>query len=163
MEVAGTEPFAQQADRASRTLRLTEGLEDSWRGLSATGRVGRVLLCRISQGGRVPGTAVGAASARLPVQRWTPLEVLKVYRFFSWFGLTSVTQLYEVAVAELLARGVDVARLEALLGVDGLDAAPVEGVRWPTEDALLGVPVLGGSNAVAIWVPHGLWLGRPDG
>ncbi|MCA9571415.1 MAG: penicillin acylase family protein, partial [Myxococcales bacterium] len=154
MELLGDRRFARRVDRAVRTLDLQAGLDEAVAAMDPALRGWIETYCQ--------GVRAGAADRGRPLPlrllgvapvRWSVRDVLLVYRVLSWFGLTSTTQVAKLAVAELLAEGVDPSALEAFLGPRSahLDLDAVRAVDWHADEALVGMPVLvGGSNGFAI-------------
>lgn len=86
----------------------------------------------------------------------TPESIFSVFRFVTYFGLTSMQVSTELIVAELAARGAPQRVFERLLGdkARGLDLKSLEGFQVPAElsyfgDARFGSPQAG-SNAFCV-------------
>lgn len=70
----------------------------------------------------------------------TPETILSVFRFVTYFGLTSMQVSNELIVAELVARGAPKRLFERLLGQNahGLDLKSLEGLALPSELSYFG-------------------------
>lgn len=153
MEILGDKPFARRVDRAVRALHFARGVDED---LAALPEARKEVLQTYCQGFEAGAQARGwPLPLRLLGQRprrLTPRDLLVTYRAMSWFGLTSTAQLAKAVVAELLAEGAEPEAIRALLGPggEGLDLEAARAVDWEADEALLGVPVLGGSNAFGI-------------
>jgi penicillin amidase len=153
MEVLGDEPFARRVDRSVRALRLADDLTEAVARFSPELRAWVDTYCRgFRAGAAARGRPLALRALGLPVRPWRPEDVVLCFRTLSWFGMTSTTQLARLAVCELAAGGASESALRLLVGdeVDLLDRDALRGTRWQSEDALLGTPGLGGSNAFVI-------------
>lgn len=153
MEILGDAPFARRMDRATRALGLPRGLD------AAVERMGPELAAELqtycdgfNAGAQDRGTPLPMRLLGLQVRTWTVRDVLLVHRLLGWFGLTSTTLLAKAVTAELLAAGVDGQAVRTLLGPggEGLDLEACREVDWARDEALIGSPLLGGSNAFGI-------------
>jgi penicillin amidase len=153
LEVIGDKPFARRADRATRQLRMEEGLDEAVAAMPADLRAWMDAYCAgFDAGARARGAPLVLRALGIRVPTWTPRLVLLVQRVLSWFGLSSTSQLAKATLGQLIAGGASDRALHALLGAEAaqLDPGLLRGIRWPAEDALLAVAPPAGSNAFAI-------------
>ncbi len=153
MEIAGDTPLTRMLDRAIRSLNFTGDLNLQVKKLD---RKGRTLLQAYCDG-------FNACLKRrkkplllrflgIPMLEHTPGRVILLYRFASYFGLTSMHQLAEGVIASLVTDKVDPALFEILLGkaAKGLDLEALKDMHLPRPEHFLLPPMAGGSNAFAV-------------
>lgn len=150
MSLVGDKPFARRVDQSARALGLARDLDAALP--DDVLELHRAYAAGLDAGAAKRGWPLALRALGLRPMRWGVREVHLVYRAMCWFGLTSTTQLAKLALAELIARGAPAGALEALLGegAEDLDLGAFEGSAWPEDASVLGVPVLGGSNAFAL-------------
>ncbi|MBT3221177.1 MAG: hypothetical protein HN348_19010, partial [Proteobacteria bacterium] len=151
MEMMGDQPLTRLVDRAARQLDFRRHAQEQVAALSADSRALVDAYCA--------GFAAGAKSRHWPLvlralglrrQDYRPKHMIELFRLLAYFGLTSCQHTSELAVTELIARGVEEKGLQLLLGdvVDGLDLEALAKLRV---DPMLLVPAVpGGSNAFAV-------------
>ncbi len=156
MSVLGDVPIARLIDHSSRALGLGRDLST------------QVARCTPESRGLLDAYAAGFnAGARERGHPWllrllglraTPFSaerVLEIYRFITYFGLTSMTVSTQLLIAELAARGAPRRVFDRLLGpnAQGIDLEALKALRIPKElsffDSGFGSPQYG-SNAFAV-------------
>lgn len=153
MEVAGDSPLTRMLDRAIRTLNFTGDLTQQ---VAQLDKEGRKLLQAYCEGfnaclkrRRRPLILKALGISLTP---HSLARVILLYRFTSYFGLTSMHQLAEGVIAGLVADKMDEKLFEILLGkqAKGLDLASLETMVMPRPEHFLLPPMAGGSNAFAV-------------
>ncbi len=156
LSALGDVPFARLVDRSSRALALARGLSEQ---VSRCDAPTRELLAAYAAGFNAGAKARG----RPLVLRLLGVEpfvasaegVLSIFRFVTYFSLTSMQLCAELIIAELIARGAPARVFERLLGDNarGLQLDALRGLKIPRElsffDAAFGSG-LAGSNAFAV-------------
>lgn len=157
MSVLGDVPIARLIDHSSRALGLGRDLSEQVRQCVPESRA---LLEAYAQGfnagARERGHPLLLRLMGLAPAPFTAERVLEIYRFVTYFGLTSMTVSTELVIAELAARGAPKRLFERLLGPNarGMDLEALRSLRIPKalsffEEALAGSPQAG-SNAFAV-------------
>jgi penicillin amidase len=156
MSVLGDVPLARLVDNSTRALGLGRDLSDQ---VARCNEQSRALLHAYAEGFNAGAKARGYPwLLRLLGVRprdFSAENVLEIYRFVTYFGLTSMAVSTELIIAELAARGAPKRVFERLLGpaARGIDLEALKTLRIPKElsffDAAAGSP-RGGSNAFAV-------------
>jgi penicillin amidase len=156
MSVLGDLPLARLVDRSTRALALTRDVAEQ---ASLCDAPSQALLAQYSA-----GFNAGAARRGWPlVLRVLGVEpfvasaatVISIYRFVTYFSLTSMQLCAELIVAELVARGAPPRLFERLLGENarGLELDALSGLQIPPEYSFFGATFgsgTTGSNAFAV-------------
>lgn len=157
MSVLGDTPLARLVDNSTRALGLARDLDQQ---VARCNEASRALLAAYAA-----GFNAGADERGHPLllrllgvkkRKFTAENVLEVFRFVTYFGLTSMTVSTELIIAELAARGAPQRVFDRLLGehARGIDLEALKTLRIPKslsffEIALGGSP-RAGSNAFAV-------------
>ena len=157
MSVLGDVPVARLIDHSSRALGLGRDLSEQ---VARCAPESRDLLDAYAQGFNAGARDRGQPLLlRLLGLKPTPFSaerVLEIYRFITYFGLTSMTVSSELLIAELAARGAPRRVFERLLGPNarGIDLDALKSLRIPKElsffDTVVGGSPRHGSNAFAV-------------
>jgi penicillin amidase len=157
MSVLGDVPLARLVDNSTRSLGLGRGLTEQ---VARCNDESRALLAAYASGFNAGAEARGCPwLLRLLGVRprpFSPENVLEIYRFVTYFGLTSMAVSTELIVAELAGRGAPRRVFERLLGpaARGIDLEALKTVRIPKElsffDSVLSASPRAGSNAFAV-------------
>jgi len=157
MSVLGDVPIARLIDHSSRALGLGRDLSEQ---VARCAPESRALLEAYADGFNAGAHDRGhPLLLRLLGVRPAPFSaerVLEIYRFVTYFGLTSMSVSTELLIAELCARGAPRRVLERLLGPNarGIDLEALKALRIPKElsffDSALGGSPQHGSNAFAV-------------
>ena len=162
MSVLGDVPIARLIDHSSRALGLGRDVaEQVTRCLPESRALLDAYAAGFNQGARERGHPLILRALGLRPQPFTAERVLEVYRFVTYFGLTSMTVSTELVIAELAARGAPRRLFERLLGpnAQGMNLEALRSLRIPKslsffEEALGGAALGGspqaGSNAFAV-------------
>jgi penicillin amidase len=154
MELLGDIPVARMLDRATRGLDFVSDLDTHARRFNEPTKQLLEAYCD----GFNRGVADRSYPLVLRAMGLSPLKmtlenILLMYRFVSYFGLSSMHHLAEGVVAQLIGEGISTEGLSFLLG-DALGAAKAEdfaGMSFPEAYAFLQPPPsAGGSNAFAV-------------
>ncbi len=157
MEFFGDEPLWRLLDRAMRSLNFTGDLH---RQTERLGPRARTLLQAYSDGfnaamkdKKVPKLL---ELLGLPAFRMTPENIVLLYRFTSFFGLTSNHQLAEGTVLQLAQKGVPAQLFEVILGQysEGFSPEKFENLKLELEELFLFYSMGGGSNGIAVSGEH---------
>ena len=157
MSVLGDVPVARLIDHSSRALGLGRDLSGE---VARCAPESRDLLAAYAQGfnagARDRGHPLLLRLLGLPKAPFSAERVLEIYRFVTYFGLTSMSVSTELLIAELAARGAPRRVFERLLGPNarGIDLDALKNLRIPKalsffESAVGGSPQHG-SNAFAV-------------
>ncbi|MEO8905329.1 MAG: penicillin acylase family protein, partial [Polyangiaceae bacterium] len=157
MSALGDVPIARLIDHSSRAMGLGRDLSEQ---VARCSPESRELLDAYAAGFNAGARERGHPwILRLLGVRPTPFtaeRVLEIYRFITYFGLTSMTVSTELVVAELAARGAPRRVFERLLGPSarGMDLEALKSLRIPREfsffDGAGGGSPEHGSNAFAV-------------
>ncbi|HEX7451750.1 MAG TPA: penicillin acylase family protein [Polyangiaceae bacterium] len=157
MSVLGDVPIARLIDHSSRALGLGRDLSDQ---VARCAPESRALLDAYANGfnagARDRGHPLLLRLLGLKPSPFSAERVLEIYRFVTYFGLTSMSVSTELLIAELAARGAPRRVFERLLGANarGLDLEALKTLRIPKELSFFGSDVGGspqhGSNAFAV-------------
>ncbi|HEY3255430.1 MAG TPA: penicillin acylase family protein, partial [Polyangiaceae bacterium] len=157
MSVLGDVPIARLIDHSSRALGLGR---DSKAQVAQCTLESQVLLGAYADGFnagvRARGYPLLLRLLGVPRTPFSAERVLEVYRFVTYFGLTSMTVSTELIIAELAARGAPRRLFERLLGPNarGIDLEALKELRIPKSlsffDAAAGGSTQAGSNAFAV-------------
>jgi penicillin G amidase len=156
MSVLGDVPLARLVDNSTRALGLGRDLSDQ---VARCNEESRALLHAYAEGFNAGAKARGypwlLRLLGIRPREFSAENVLEIYRFVTYFGLTSMAVSTELIIAELAARGAPKRVFERLLGpaARGIDLEALKTLRIPKElsffDAAAGSP-RGGSNAFAV-------------
>lgn len=153
MSLVGDTPFARTLTRLLHMVDLDRGIESQ--AAAADGETRRMLeaYCKgfnDAADRRVWPEILELVGLEVPELR--PHHCFLGYRLVCFFGLTSLQQTSELAIADLVADGVDEEVLEILLGegATGVDLESLEGLEIPEEMSLLSAMPAGGSNGIAV-------------
>jgi penicillin amidase len=156
MGVLGDVPFARLVDRSTRALGLTADLPEQAARCDAESQA---LLAAYSAGFNAGAKALGTPLV-LKLLGVKPFEcsaegVLTIFRFVTYFGLTSMQMSTELIVAELISRGAPARLFERLLGprAGGLELERLRGLKIPADYSFFGGnfgSTQAGSNAFAV-------------
>ena len=157
MSVLGDVPIARLIDHSSRALGLGRDVSEQ---VARCAPESRELLDAYAQGFNAGARDRGhPLLLRLLGLKPTPFSaerVLEIYRFVTYFGLTSMTVSSELLIAELAARGAPRRVFERLLGPNarGIDLEALKNLSIPKElsffDSAVGGSPKHGSNAFAV-------------
>ncbi len=157
MSVLGDTSLARLVDNSTRAMGLARDLDQQ---VARCNDASRALLSAYAEGfnagARERGYPFLLRLLGVPKREFTAESVLEVFRFVTYFGLTSMTVSTELIIAELAARGAPKRVFERLLGehARGIDLEALKTLRIPKalsffEIALGGSP-RAGSNAFAV-------------
>ena len=157
MSVLGDVPIARLIDHSTRALGLAR---DSREQVAQCTEESRALLAAyaagFNAGARARGYPLLLRVLGVPQAPFSAERVLEVYRFVTYFGLTSMTVSTELVIAELAARGAPRRLFERLLGPNaaGIDLDALRQLQIPKAlsffDAGSGGSTQAGSNAFAV-------------
>jgi len=157
MSVLGDVPIARLIDHSSRALGLGRDLKEQ---VAQCTRESRGLLNAYAEGFNAGALDRGypllLRLLGVPKAPFSAERVLEIYRFISYFGLTSMTVSTELVIAELAARGAPQRVFERLLGPNarGIDLAALRQLQIPKAlsffDTAVGGSPQAGSNAFAV-------------
>ena len=157
MSVLGDVPIARLIDHSSRALGLGRDLNEQVRQCTPESRA---LLNAYADGFNAAVQARGypllLRLLGVPRAPFSAERVLEIYRFVSYFGLTSMTVSTELVIAELAARRAPRRVFERLLGpnAQGIDLEALKELRIPKAlsffDSAAGGSTQAGSNAFAV-------------
>ena len=153
MAVLGDVPFARAVDRAARSLGLTKDVDEQLGRVAPHVRAWLDVYCDgFNAGLGERGRPLLLRALGLGAEPMHARSVLEIYRIVCFFGLTSMQQLAEVFVAELVSREAPAELFELILGdaARGLDLSQLDGLTFPPEASLMGAPGGMGSNAFAV-------------
>ncbi|HEV8247765.1 MAG TPA: penicillin acylase family protein [Polyangiaceae bacterium] len=161
MSVLGDVPFARLIDHSTRALGLTVGLaEQVTRCDAESQRLLEAYCAGFERGARARGKPLVLRLLGAPAFECTPEAMLSIFRFISYFGLTSMQVSSELIIAELALRGAPLRVFERLLGAKarGIDLEPLRKLSIPPEFSFFGASphgsVQAGSNAFAVAGSH---------
>jgi len=157
MSVLGDVPIARLIDHSSRALGLGRDLSEQ---VAQCTPESRTLLGAYADGFnagvRARGYPLLLRLLGVPRTPFSAERVLEIYRFVSYFGLTSMTVSTELVIAELAARGAPRRVFERLLGPNarGIDLEALKQLRIPKALSFFessgGGSTQAGSNAFAV-------------
>ncbi len=157
MSVLGDVPIARLIDHSSRALGLGRDVKEQ---LAQCTPESQALLGAYADGFNAGVHARGypllLRLLGVPRAPFSAERVLEVYRFVTYFGLTSMTVSTELVIAELAARGAPRRVFDRLLGPNacGIDLEALKQLRIPKSlsffDAASGGSTQAGSNAFAV-------------
>ena len=157
MSVLGDVPLARLVDNSTRALGLGRDLSQQ---VARCNEESRALLhayaAGFNAGARARGFPWLLRLLGIRPRVFSAENVLEIYRFVTYFGLTSMAVSTELIVAELAARGAPRRVFERLLGPSarGMDLEALKTMRIPKElsffDAALSGSPRAGSNAFAV-------------
>ena len=157
MSALGDTPLARLVDHSTRALGLARDLD---RQVARCNEPSRALLAAYAAGFNAGASERGypllLRLLGVPKREFSAESVLEIFRFVTYFGLTSMAVSTELIIAELAARGAPKRVFERLLGehARGIDLEALKTLRIPQalsffEIALGGSP-RAGSNAFAV-------------
>ena len=157
MSVLGDVPIARLIDHSSRALGLGRDLQAQVAQCTAESQA---LLAAYADGfnagARERGYPLLLRLLGVPRTPFSAERVLEIYRFVSYFGLTSMTVSTELVIAELAARGAPRRVFDRLLGPNarGIDLEALRSLHIPQAlsffDGGAGGSTHAGSNAFAV-------------
>ncbi|HYP98127.1 MAG TPA: penicillin acylase family protein [Polyangiaceae bacterium] len=157
MSVLGDVPIARLIDYGSRALGLARDVHEQ---VAQCTSESQSLLSAYADGfnagARARGYPLLLRLLGVPQRPFSPERVLEVYRFVTYFGLTSMTVSTELVIAELAARGAPRRLFERLLGQNaaGIDLEALKQLRIPRALSFFeggaGGSTQAGSNAFAV-------------
>ncbi|HYQ43324.1 MAG TPA: penicillin acylase family protein [Polyangiaceae bacterium] len=157
MSVLGDVPIARLIDYSSRALGLGRDVKEQ---VAQCTPESQTLLAAYADGFNAGAHARGypllLRLMGVPRRPFSAERVLEVYRFVTYFGLTSMTLSTELVIAELAARGAPRRLFERLLGpnAQGIDLDALKQLRIPKAlsffDGGAGGSTQAGSNAFAV-------------
>jgi len=157
MSVLGDVPLARHIDNSTRALGLGRGLREQVERCDPESRsLLRAYCDGFNAGARARGTPMLLRLLKLAPFRCTEEGVISVFRFVTYFGLTSMQVSSELILAELAARGAPSRLFERLLGpkAHGLDLDALRKLEVPDELSFFAAAAQGstqaGSNAFAV-------------
>lgn len=153
MEILGDVPFARLVDRCVRSLDFSARLQETWEELERWAKdIFEAYCAGVAAGAKARGWPWILRLLGLKRRAYTPLDVLRMYRFTGYMALGTVQHLAEALVLELVHGGADRGLLEILLGdsVEGIDEAMLRRAKVLELDKILIPLGLGGSNAFAV-------------
>jgi penicillin amidase len=160
MSVLGDVPFARLIDRSTRALGLTADVAEQ---AARCDPESLSLLADYSAGfnagAKARGTPLVLRMLGVEPFSCSAESVLAIFRFVTYFGLTSMQVSTELIIAELVARGAPARLFERLLGLrgTGLDLEALRGLEIPQDYSFfLGNfgSTQAGSNAFAVDKEH---------
>jgi penicillin amidase len=157
MSVLGDVPIARLIDHSSRALGLGRDVQEQ---VARCTPESRALLdayaAGFNAGARDRGHPLLLRLLGVKPAPFSAERVLEIYRFVTYFGLTSMTVSTQLLVAELAARGAPPRLFERLLGPNarGMDLEALKALQIPKElsffDSAVGGSPQHGSNAFAV-------------
>jgi penicillin amidase len=157
MSVLGDVPLARLIDHSSRALGLGRGLKEQVGQCTPESRsLLEAYAAGFNAGMRARGYPWILRLLGIPERPFSPERVLEIYRFVTYFGLTSMTVSTELVIAELAARGAPRRVFERLLGpaAHGIDLAALQQLQIPKAlsffEGVGGGSTQAGSNAFAV-------------
>ena len=157
MSALGDVPIARLIDHSSRALGLGRDLSEQ---VARCAPESRALLdayaAGFNAGARDRGYPLILRFLGVPHTPFSAERVLEIYRFVTYFGLTSMTVSTELVIAELAARGAPRRVFERLLGdsARGIDLDALKTLHIPAAlsffDSVVGGSTQAGSNAFAV-------------
>lgn len=157
MSVLGDVPIARLIDHSSRALGLGRDVKEQ---VAQCTPESQALLTAYADGfnagARARGYPLLLRLLGVPHRPYSAERVLEVYRFVTYFGLTSMTLSTELVIAELAARGAPRRVFERLLGpnAQGIDLEALKLLRIPPALSFFeggaGGSTQAGSNAFAV-------------
>ena len=157
MSVLGDVPIARLIDHSSRALGLGRDLKEQ---VAQCAPESRDLLAAYAEGFNAGvaerGYPLLLRLLGVPRTPFSAERVLEIYRFVTYFGLTSMTVSTELVIAELAARGAPRRVFERLLGplANGIDLDALKTMRIPKAlsffESGAGGSTQSGSNAFAV-------------
>jgi len=157
MSALGDTPLARLVDNSTRAFGLARGLEQQVARCNARSRaLLAAYAAGFNAGAKERGYPLLLRVLGVPKREFTAENVLEIFRFVTYFGLTSMAVSTELIIAELAARGAPRRVFERLLGehARGIDLEALKTLHIPRalsffEIALGGSP-RAGSNAFAV-------------
>ena len=157
MSVLGDVPIARLIDHSSRALGLGRDLKGQVAQCTPESqRLLEAYAAGFNAGARARGFPLLLRLLGLKPTPFSAERVLEIYRFVSYFGLTSMTVSTELVIAELAARGAPRRVFDRLLGPSarGIDLDALKTLRIPKAlsffDSAVGGSTQAGSNAFAV-------------
>ncbi len=157
MSVLGDVPLARLIDRSARVLGLSQDVSSQ---VAACDSDSRALLTAYSEGfnrgAEVRGRPLALRMLGADSFVASPEGIFSIFRFITYFGLTSMQVSSELIVAELVARGAPTRVFERLLGQSalGLDLESLRNLQIPAEYSFFQEARFGskqaGSNAFCV-------------
>ncbi len=157
MSVLGDVPIARLIDHSSRALGLGRDVEQQ---VAQCTPESQALLAAYADGfnagARARGYPLLLRIMGVPRMPFSAERVLEVYRFVTYFGLTSMTVSTELVIAELAARGAPRRLFDRLLGpnAQGIDLEALKQLQIPKALSFFelgaGGSTQAGSNAFAV-------------
>src|SRR4051812_47279841 len=157
MSVLGDVPIARLIDFSSRALGLGRAVKEQVEKCTPESqKLLAAYAAGFNAGARARGYPLLLRLMGVPRVPFTAERVLEVYRFVTYFGLTSMTVSTELVIAELAARGAPRRLFQRLLGpnAQGIDLEALRQLHIPKalsffEQASFG-STQAGSNAFAV-------------
>ncbi|MBK06085.1 MAG: hypothetical protein CL920_35925 [Deltaproteobacteria bacterium] len=153
MEITGDVPFARMMDRAVRSLDLQRHLSSQLDTMTPYTRDFLQTYCdgfnAYTKKSRRPYLLKLIGLPSTPLE---PKDIMLIYRFVAYFGLSSMQHLAEAITAEFVKLRVPSHIMEVLIGESARDIhynALAQMATFP-EDVFLAPPHVGGSNAFAV-------------
>ncbi|HTA88132.1 MAG TPA: penicillin acylase family protein, partial [Polyangiaceae bacterium] len=157
MSVLGDVPIARLVDNSTRALALARGLSEQVARCNAESQsLLRAYAAGFNAGARARGFPWLLRLLGLKPTEFSAENVLEIYRFITYFGLTSIAVSTELVIAELATLGAPRRVFERLLGPAGkmLELDALRSLRIPKSlsffDAALHGSPRAGSNAFAV-------------
>ncbi len=153
MEILGDLPFARLVDRCVRSLDFSARLQEEWEALDGWAKGIFASYCAgVAAGAKARGWPWILRLLGIKRRAYTPLDVLRMYRFTGYMALGTLQHLAEALVLELIHGGAEGGLLEILLGdsAEGIDVSMLREVKVLELDKILIPLGLGGSNAFAV-------------
>ncbi|HEX2671026.1 MAG TPA: penicillin acylase family protein [Polyangiaceae bacterium] len=157
MSVLGDVPIARLIDYGSRALGLGRDVKQQVAQCTPESQaLLRAYADGFNAGARARGYPLLLRLLGVPQRPFSAERVLEVYRFVTYFGLTSMTLSTELVIAELAARGAPRRLFERLLGpnAQGIDLEALKQLRIPAALSFFaggaGGSTQAGSNAFAV-------------
>lgn len=157
MSVLGDVPFARLVDHSTRALGVSRDLEQQ---VALCSEPSRALLDAYAAGFnaalRARGYPLLLRLLGVPERPFDAHNVLEIFRFVTYFGLTSMTVSTELVIAELAARGAPRRVFDRLLGphAAGIDLDALKNLHIPKAlsffESVVGGSPKSGSNAFAV-------------
>ena len=157
MSVLGDVPIARLIDYGSRALGLGRDVKEQ---VAKCTPESQALLAAYADGfnagARARGYPLLLRLLGVPQRPFSAERVLEIYRFVTYFGLTSMTVSTELVIAELAARGAPRRVFERLLGPNarGIDLEALKQLQIPKALSFFeggsGGSTQAGSNAFAV-------------
>lgn len=157
MSVLGDKPFTRLIDHSMRLLGPASELEDQLAQLDPETRDLLAVYCAaFNRAASERGHPLLLRALGVPAIPYTPARMAALFRFVTYFGLTSMQFSAELIVAELCARGASKRLVQRILGeaADGLDPESLRSLEVPEKLSYFSSPAVGsplvGSNAFAV-------------